>query len=155
MTKEIKKVGVIGAGTMGAGIAGQLANAGVEVVLLDLKDDEGNNKADLAIERMKKAKPTDAFNAGLMIPENAKYITTGLSNENLDMLADCDWIIETILAPQKIRENIYSNVEKIAKKDATVTCWELISTPSTLYSKERGDRALSNARSFRSKKRTT
>ncbi|MAE51840.1 MAG: 3-hydroxyacyl-CoA dehydrogenase [Micavibrio sp.] len=119
MTSEIKKVGVIGAGTMGAGIAGQLANAGVEVVLLDLLNKEtGNNRADEAIERMKNAKPTDAFNAGLMIPDNAKNITTGLSNENLDMLADCDWIIETILAPQEIRAGIYQNIEKIAKPDA-------------------------------------
>ena len=91
MTKEIKKVGVIGAGTMGAGIAGQLANAGVEVVLLDLKNkDTGRNRADEAIERMQQAKPTDAFNAGLTVPENAKNITTGLSNEDLDMLADPD-----------------------------------------------------------------
>lgn len=119
MIKEIKKVGVIGAGTMGAGIAGQLANAGVDVVLLDLENKEtGRNRADEAIERMKKAKPTDAFNAGFMVPENAKNITTGLSNENLDMLADCDWIIETILAPQEVREGIYKNVEKIAKADA-------------------------------------
>lgn len=119
MTKEIKKVGVIGAGTMGAGIAGQLANAGVDVVLLDLMNkDTGQNRADEAIERMKKAKPTDAFNAGFMVPENAKNITTGLSNENLDMLADCDWIIETILAPQEVRAGIYKNVEKIAKPDA-------------------------------------
>ena len=39
MTKKIKKVGVIGAGTMGAGIAGQVANAGIEVILLDLPSD--------------------------------------------------------------------------------------------------------------------
>ncbi len=119
MTKEIKRVGVIGAGTMGAGIAGQLANSGVEVVLLDLKNkDTGRNRADEAIERMQQAKPTDAFNAGLMVPENAKNITTGLSNEDLDMLADCDWIIETILAPQEVRAGIYKNIEKIAKPDA-------------------------------------
>lgn len=119
MTKDIKKVGVIGAGTMGAGIAGQLANAGVEVVLLDLmNNDTGRNRADEAIERMQKAKPTDAFNAGLMLPENAKHIKTGLSTDNLDMLADCDWIIETILAPQEIRAGIYKNLEKIAKPDA-------------------------------------
>lgn len=118
MTRQIKKVGVIGAGTMGSGIAAQLANAGVDVVLLDLADKDGNNRADLAIERMKKAKPTDAFNAGFMVPENARYITTGFSDKNLDMLGDCDWIIETILAPQKVREGIYKNVEAVAKKDA-------------------------------------
>ena len=42
MIKQIKKVGVIGAGTMGAGIAGQVANAGIEVWLLDLPSDSEN-----------------------------------------------------------------------------------------------------------------
>ena len=42
MTNQIKKVGVIGAGTMGAGIAGQVANAGIEVWLLDLPSDAEN-----------------------------------------------------------------------------------------------------------------
>ncbi|HRQ60037.1 MAG TPA: 3-hydroxyacyl-CoA dehydrogenase NAD-binding domain-containing protein, partial [Alphaproteobacteria bacterium] len=117
MSRTIKKVGVIGAGTMGSGIAAQLANAGIEVVLLDLKDEQGRNKADLAIERMKNAKPTDAFNAGFMVPENAKNIKTGLSNENLDMLADCDWVIETIMAPQSVRQKVYKSIEKICKPD--------------------------------------
>ena len=42
MKNQIKKVGVIGAGTMGAGIAGQVANAGIEVWLLDLPSDGEN-----------------------------------------------------------------------------------------------------------------
>ena len=45
---KIKKVGVIGAGTMGAGIAGQVANAGIEVWLLDLPSDSNNNVNSLA-----------------------------------------------------------------------------------------------------------
>ena len=40
---SIKKVAVIGAGTMGAGIAGQVANAGIEVWLLDLPTDDNPN----------------------------------------------------------------------------------------------------------------
>jgi len=42
MIKQIEKVGVIGAGTMGSGIAGQVANAGIEVWLLDLPSDGEN-----------------------------------------------------------------------------------------------------------------
>lgn len=114
MSREIKKVGVIGAGTMGSGIAGQLANAGVEVVLLD----KFEGKAEAEIERMQKAKPTDPFNAGLMVPENAKFITPGTTDDNLELLGECDWIIETILAPHPIRQQIYKDVEKIAKPDA-------------------------------------
>ncbi|MCD8526002.1 MAG: 3-hydroxyacyl-CoA dehydrogenase NAD-binding domain-containing protein [Alphaproteobacteria bacterium] len=114
MTREIKKVGVIGAGTMGSGIAAQMANAGIEVVLLD----KFAGKPEKEIERMKNAKPTDAFNAGFMVPENAKYITPGTTDDNLDLLADCDWIIETILAPHPIRQQLYKDIEKIAKPDA-------------------------------------
>ena len=114
MSRKIKKVGVIGAGTMGSGIAGQLANAGVEVVLLD----KFEGKAEAEIERMQKAKPTDPFNAGLMVPSNAKFITPGTTDDNLELLGECDWIIETILAPHPIRQQIYKDVEKIAKPDA-------------------------------------
>ncbi|MCD8563362.1 MAG: 3-hydroxyacyl-CoA dehydrogenase NAD-binding domain-containing protein [Alphaproteobacteria bacterium] len=114
MTREIKKVGVIGAGIMGSGIAAQLANAGVEVVLLD----KFPGKAEAEIKRMQSAKPTDAFNAGLMMPENARYITPGTTDDNIDLLKDCDWIVESILAPHKIREQLYKDLEKVAKPDA-------------------------------------
>ncbi len=115
MIKDIKKVAVIGAGTMGAGIAAQLANAGVEVVLLDLTKD----KADAAVQRMLKAKPTDAFNNGFMAPENAKLITTGSSVDNLDMIADCDWVIESILVKDpQIRQDLYKRAQAIARPDA-------------------------------------
>ena len=46
---SIKKVGVIGAGTMGAGIAAQVANAGVPVVLLDIVPPGANNRNALAL----------------------------------------------------------------------------------------------------------
>ena len=51
---KIKKASVIGAGTMGLGIAGQLANAGIEVLLLDLPSENGNRNAvcERAIERL-------------------------------------------------------------------------------------------------------
>ena len=52
---KIKKVGVIGAGTMGAGIAGQVANAGIEVWLLDLPSDSDNvnSLAERGLQRLK------------------------------------------------------------------------------------------------------
>ena len=53
--KKINKVGVIGAGTMGAGIAGQVANAGIEVWLLDLPSDNENvnSFSERGLERLK------------------------------------------------------------------------------------------------------
>ena len=56
----IKRVGVIGAGTMGAGIAAQVANAGVPVVLLDIVPPGANNRnalAEGAVATMRKAEP--------------------------------------------------------------------------------------------------
>lgn len=115
MTKTIKKIGVIGAGTMGTGIAAQAANAGLEVVLLD----KFEGKAEAEIQRMLQAKPTDAFNAGLMHPDNAKRIQTGTIDNNIDLLADCDWIVESVLVPNpQIRQDLYKAVQKVARPDA-------------------------------------
>ena len=54
---EINKAAVIGAGTMGLGIAGQLANAGIEVLLLDMPSDGENRNAiaERAIERLRRS----------------------------------------------------------------------------------------------------
>ena len=114
MTKKIKKVGVIGAGTMGSGIAAQLANAGIEVVLLD----KFEGKAQEAIDRMVKAVPNsvmeagkDVFNELLMTKENAKFIKPGTTDDNLDELADCDWVIEAIAEKLEWKTDLYSKIE--------------------------------------------
>jgi threonine dehydrogenase-like Zn-dependent dehydrogenase len=89
----IKKVAVIGAGVMGAGIAAQFANAGIDVVLLDKFPGAAQN----AIDKMLKATPaTDAMNAGLMLKNHAKRITVGTTDDNMGMIADADWIVEVV-----------------------------------------------------------
>ena len=67
--KKINKVGVIGAGTMGAGIAGQVANAGIEVWLLDLPSDNEsvNSLAERGLERLK-----DPDMPGIMQSESSR-----------------------------------------------------------------------------------
>ena len=77
---DIKKVCVIGAGTMGSGIAAQVANAGIEVLLLDIASDgERNSVAEGAIERIKKSDPPL-----LMRKENAELISVGNIEDDLD-----------------------------------------------------------------------
>ena len=95
MTREIKKVAVIGAGAMGSGIAAQLANAGAEVYLLD----KNPAAPQAAIQRMLKATPaTEPMNAGFMSGANAKRIKTGTTDDNLqDAVKDADWIVEVIV----------------------------------------------------------
>ena len=95
----IKKVAVIGAGTMGAGIAGQAANAGCDVLLLDLANPdltspvgERNAFAQKGLDRI--SNPSDP---GILSSDVAGRITVGNIDDDFDKLADCDWIAEAIL----------------------------------------------------------
>jgi len=90
---SINKVAVIGAGTMGAGIAGQAANAGCEVLLLDLKSDgaDKNARAQAGLNRI-----SNPDNLGILSPELAANITVGNIEDDFETLADCDWIAEAI-----------------------------------------------------------
>ena len=97
---EINKACVIGAGTMGLGIAGQLANAGIDVLLLDLPCAGENRNAicDRALERL-----LDKRQPGLLHPDKLKHITIGNIEDDMDKLSDMDWIVsddkeEAILA---------------------------------------------------------
>ncbi len=120
---KIKKIAVIGAGVMGASIAALAASCGVEVVLLDLD----KTIADDAVARMKKGSPSDALkmkknvdDAGFYHPDDAKRITTGSSITNMDMIGDCDAIIEAVKEDLKIKGLVYNGIEKHKKPDAYV-----------------------------------
>src|SRR6218665_3905294 len=109
----IGKVAVIGSGVMGSGIAAQVANAGIPVVLLDivpknLSDGEDRSKiANGAIEKMLKTDP-----AQLMSARNAKLITPGNLEDELKLLEDCDWIVEVVLEDLKIKHATYEKLTK-------------------------------------------
>ncbi len=116
---EIKKVAVIGSGVMGSGIAGQVANAGIPVVLLDIVPKEGKNRnalAEGAVARMLKTKP-----APFMHKSNAKLITTGNTEDHLDLLADVDWVVEVIIENPAIKRDLYGKLDKVCKADAIIT----------------------------------
>ena len=115
----INKVAVIGAGVMGSGIAAQIANAGLPVVLLDIvpKDAEDRNViAKGAIEKMLKADP-----APFMSKKNAKLIEVGNLEDDLEKLSDCDWIVEVVLEDLKIKHATYEKIQKHRKKGSFVT----------------------------------
>lgn len=112
---NINKVAVIGSGVMGSGIAAQVANAGIPVVLLDIKV-EGKDLAKDAVARMLKTDP-----APFMRKSNAKLITTGNLDDDLDMLGDCDWIIEVVLEDLKIKHATYEKLQKHRKKGSIVS----------------------------------
>ncbi len=118
----ISKVAVIGSGVMGSGIAAQVANAGIPVVLLDivprdLKDGDDRSKiARGAIEKLLKQDP-----APLMSTRNAKLITPGNLEDDLKLLEDCDWIVEVVLEDLKIKHATYEKIATHRKKGAIVS----------------------------------
>ncbi len=119
MAMEIKTAAVIGAGVMGSGIAAHIANAGIPVTLLDIVPDGAENRnvvAEGAVQRMLKQQP-----APFMSKRAAKLVTTGNVEDDLDSLADADWIVEAVLENPKVKQDLYGRLEKIKKKGAVVS----------------------------------
>ncbi len=119
MAAAIKKVGVIGAGVMGAGIAAQVANAGVPVVLLDIVPAGANDRSAVArgaVEKMLKTEP-----APFMSPRNAKLIQTGNIEDDLNQLAECDWIIEVIVERLEVKQALYRKLEAVRRPGSAIS----------------------------------
>lgn len=127
MTYRIEKVGVVGAGTMGAGIAAHLANIGIPVVLLDIvtpglsdaeKDDPQarNRLVESLYKKMAKARP-----ANLARADRGELISLGNIEDDFDKLADCDWIVEVVIERLDIKRDLMARLDKIRKPNAIVS----------------------------------
>lgn len=119
MSQKIEKVAVLGAGVMGAAIAAHVANAGIPVILLDIvpKDaTDRNTIAKGAVAKMLKTKP-----APFMHKKNADLIECGNLEDDLDKLAECDWIIEAVIERLDIKHQVYQNIDKTRKKGSVVS----------------------------------
>jgi 3-hydroxyacyl-CoA dehydrogenase len=116
---EISKVAVIGAGVMGAGIAAHVANAGVPVVLLDIVAAGAENRnaiAEGAVARMLKADP-----APFMGKAAAKLVTAGNIEDHLDLLKECDWIVEAVVERLDVKQALYAKVDAVRKPGSVVS----------------------------------
>ena len=108
MSEEIQKVAVIGSGVMGAGIAAHCANAGCEVLLLDIVPDgaeDRNSLSKTAIQNMHKSNPEM-----LMHKRNSKRITPGNIEDDLHLLEDFDWVIEVVIENLDVKRDLYSRL---------------------------------------------
>lgn len=119
--KRIHKVAVLGAGTMGARIAAQFANAGVPSYLLDIvpadADSSARNKiATAGLDAAKKSKP-----AAFMEPGLARLITVGNFDDDLKRLAEVDWIIEAVVENLDLKRVLLRKVEAIRKPGTIIT----------------------------------
>jgi len=116
---KIQTAAVIGAGTMGAAIAAQLANAGISTLLLDivLPDNKDRNAAAKGgFERALKANP-----AAFMDKENLKLIRIGNLEDDLEKLRDADWIVEAVLEKLEVKQELWERVERVAKPSAIIS----------------------------------
>lgn len=121
----IRKIAVLGAGTMGSRIAAHIANAGLPVVLLDIvpsgvtsdaPKQERNKVVLSALEALKKSRP-----AAFYTPDAARLLTLGNFDDDLSLLADCDWIIEAVAEDLEIKRSLLSKVQKYLRPDAILT----------------------------------
>ena len=123
--QRINKVAVLGAGTMGARIAAHFANSGVPCVLLDIVTPDAAQSADKAARRKLvsggldaavKSKPAAFFEKGL-----ERLITIGTFDDDLNLLADADWIIEAVAENLDIKRGLLKKVEAVRKPGSLVT----------------------------------
>ena len=109
---NIKKVVIIGSGTMGSGIAAHLCNAKIPVTLLDLTTDISTQARD----RIYKSRPP------LLIDKNKiNNIKVGNINDDFDNVKDADWIVEAVVERIDIKHNIYEKIFKSRKPGAIVS----------------------------------
>ncbi len=118
--KQINKAAVLGAGVMGATIAAHLANAGIQVLLLDIVPREPNDAEKAAgltmespivrnriaqggLEGLLKMKP-----ASFLIPAYASYITVGNFEDDMSQLKECDWVVEVVLENMEIKKKLFT-----------------------------------------------
>lgn len=112
---NVRKVAVLGAGVMGAQIAAHLVNVKVPVILFDLPAKEGpkNGIVTKAIDNLKKIKP-----APLGVAEDAALIQAANYEEHLDLLKDCDLIIEAIAERMDWKEDLYKKIAPFVNEHA-------------------------------------
>ncbi len=131
--RTIKTAAVLGAGTMGAGIAALLAGAGIKTNLLDIVPKEltseekakgltlqdpavRNRIVNAGLQRALKASPALFYD-----PNDAQLITIGNIEDNLDRLKEADWIVEAVFERLDVKQDIFAKIEKFRHPNSIVS----------------------------------
>lgn len=110
---------VLGAGTMGAQIAAHLANAGMEVHLLDMADEENTDRNAIVrsgLDRARKMKPDPFFTSN-----TAERISIGNFDDDLDRLRDAEWVLEAVVERLDVKRALMERVEAVVREGTIVS----------------------------------
>jgi 3-hydroxyacyl-CoA dehydrogenase len=113
-TIPIKKVGIIGAGTMGGGIAMNFANIGMPVTLVETKQDALDRG--LGVVRKNWERSTKSGKLTMADVDKRMSLLTG--SLELDKLADCDLVIEAIFENMDVKQKVFGDLDRIVKQGA-------------------------------------
>ena len=127
MIRRVKKVAVLGSGLMGSGIACQLANIGLDVLMLDIvpfdltEDQKKNPKqrnriVQAAFDTAVKSKPAPLYDNAF-----ASRISLGNFDDDMPKIADADWIIEVVVERLDIKQQVFEKVEKYRKAGTLIS----------------------------------
>src|SRR5580704_11027179 len=115
--RTIRRVAVLGAGTMGSRIAAHFANAGIPSLLLDIAGQPNRNAPALqGIQNALKLKP-----AGFFTDEKAVLVQAGNFEDDIEKLKDCDWIVEAIVENLDVKRALWRKVDAARKPGAILS----------------------------------
>jgi 3-hydroxyacyl-CoA dehydrogenase len=133
MKRIIQKVAVLGSGVMGSRIACHFANAGCQVLLLDivpktLTETEVKKGLDASHPLVRNRIATEALQtaiktnpAPLYLKDYAARISTGNFDDDMKRIAECDWVIEAVVENIEIKRSVFTLVEQFRKQGTLIT----------------------------------
>ncbi len=112
--RAIKKVGIIGAGTMGGGIAMNFANAGIPVTILEVQQEA----LDRGLGVVRKNYERSAAKGKLTAEQVEGLMGQFTGTLSYDDLGDCDLIIEAVFETMEIKKKVFTELDRVAKDGA-------------------------------------
>lgn len=109
---SVQRVCVIGAGTMGAGIAAHLANLGFQVSLLDISRESATE----GLARAKAAKPPHFY-----VQDRAQSIEVAGIRDGSDLISRADWVCEAIVEKLDLKKKLFQDIEPMLRPDAMIS----------------------------------
>jgi 3-hydroxyacyl-CoA dehydrogenase len=110
---------VLGAGTMGAQIAAHLANAGLEVHLLDIAPDDADDPNAVVQKGFEQAR--DASPDPFFTDDVADRIYLGNFEDHFDRVGEVDWVVEAVIEKMDVKQDVHARIEEHAREDAVIS----------------------------------